>query len=288
MLFQMRFVVILFWVGMGIAPQFSSAETLHNLAKRYAGQNDVQKADTQFSRALKNAAPEQVAEVASDYAAFLMNRGDYHKAELILRQAQTQLPHDKELKKLLARCLILQEKVMEGLRYLKSMYSETEAREVVAAIYREQGNRDMLAAVEQKWGLKRTEPFRSEPLHITSTGIPTLPRREVIPIPSQVQTSPPVLVPVASISRRTTVVPEEPVVTPSPLSLAASFPKLALVPKSSPFPITPSSPETTLALENLDLVNPIKLPGPPEVVPSTEKYPPRPPVAPRPPMYSEK
>ena len=270
MFLGMRFVVVLVCVGVGITPYCSGRE------------------DT----------PERVARVLDD-ALFLMDKGELHKAELILRQALTQFPQDKELKQLFARCLILQEKVMEGLRCLKSIYSETEALKEIAAIYREQGNRDMLAAVEQKWGVKMAESPRSEPLHVASTLVPVLPGKEAVLIPSQVSATPPVLVPVVSLTRRTAVVSEGSVVPPfgsetfendvsiplpnsaSPLSLATSFPKPALVPKS-PHPL----PEAFSSWEKLTLVNPAKLPGLPEVIPSTERYPPRPAVAPRPPIYS--
>ena len=211
-----RIFVVLALVGIGVAPQFAAADSPsprkdlmsiirsyqspvakheertdgvsatpnHRLAKTYAEQNDVGKANTHFGLALQNATSKQVPAIAADYAAFLADSGDLQKSELILRQALTQVPQNEELTKMLARCLVLQDKTIEGLRYFKAIYSEAEAKAIIVEIYREQGNTDMLVAVERKWGAAGTarpeavrtepilmaakpEPVRSEPAHVT-------------------------------------------------------------------------------------------------------------------------
>jgi predicted negative regulator of RcsB-dependent stress response len=158
----------------------ASAASHHRLAKTYVDQNDIARANAYFSSALQNATVRQMPGIAVDYAALLMNTGDLRKAELILRQALSQSPNDEALIRMLARCLVQQEKVMEGLRYFRSIMSEAESRREVAAIYQEQGNADMLAVVEKRWGntgITRPETVREEPALIAAT-----PKPVVVPV----------------------------------------------------------------------------------------------------------
>ena len=133
----------------------STAAAYHRLAKSYADQNNGDKANTNFRHALQCAAPWQVANIAADYASFLSGTGNLCGAELILRQALTQSPNNTELVRMLARCLVQQEKVIEGRRHFLLIGTEAEASAEIAAICREQGNMDMLARVEQKWGIAK-------------------------------------------------------------------------------------------------------------------------------------
>ena len=135
----------------------SSAASYHRLARTYAEQNDTERAKTNFSLALQNAAPQQVVSIAADYAAFLTDNGDLRNAELMLKQALNQSPNDAELVKMLARCLVRQDRIVEGRRYFLSVGTEAEAGAEIAAIYRQQGNTEMLVAVEQKWGAARPD-----------------------------------------------------------------------------------------------------------------------------------
>jgi len=208
----------------------AASMSAHRLAKAYTEQNDVRKADTQFALALQNAPSKQVAAIAMDYATFLSDTGDLRKAELILRQALTQSPDNKELTRMLARCLVLQEKVIEGLRYFKTIYSDAEAKAEVAAIYREQGDSDTLAAVERRWGAATTkpesvkqgtvrpEPTNQEPVLVAvtpkpATLTPTLTPRQIAPpeliMSEQTATPPPRL-----IVKAETATPSKPSVVP--------------------------------------------------------------------------
>ena len=236
MLSHIRVIVVLVCVGIVIAPQFvwaysphsgkgrdffsffrsyqspvvkndvsasngASSASNHRMARMYVEQNDIAKANTHFGLALKNAAPNQVPAIAFDYASFLLDTGDLHRAELILRQALTQSPDNADIIRMLAQCLVKQDKMVEGLRYFKSIYSEAEARQEIAAIYRKQGNTDMLAAVERKWGAAnsapvRSAPLRPEPVLIASAPEPTMPKPAAsLPLPPQASpravTSPP-------------------------------------------------------------------------------------------------
>ena len=141
----------------------AAAVSHHRLARHFAERNDVERANANFSLALQHAAPRQVAGIAADYAAFLIDVGDLHRAELMLRQALSQSPNDREVIRMLARCLVRQNKMAEGLRHFRTIGTEAEARAEIAAIYREQGNTDMLAAVEQRWGSTELETTRPEP-----------------------------------------------------------------------------------------------------------------------------
>jgi len=144
----------------------AAAVSHHRLARTFAEQGDVTRANANFSLALQNAAPRQVAAIATDYAAFLKDVGDLHRAELMLRQALAQSPNDTEIVRMLARCLVRQDKMAEGLRHFRSIGSEAEARAEIMAIYREQGNTDMLAVAEQRWGSAMPETTRSEPVSL--------------------------------------------------------------------------------------------------------------------------
>jgi len=126
-------------------------------ARDYAERNDIDKACTHFGLALTNAMPGQIPGIAVEYAAFLSAHGDLHRAEIVLRQALLQKPEDRDITQMLAKCLVRQNKLVEGLRYFKSVYTLEEAQIEIAAIYREQGNTDMLAVVEKRWGQTGSE-----------------------------------------------------------------------------------------------------------------------------------
>jgi len=204
-----------FWVGMGIAPQHApaqapnpskdllsmlrsgkssaakndsvpnaaSAASYYRRAQTYAEQKDVNRANTNFSLALQNATPRQIASIAADYAAFLTDTGDLHRAELMLRQALAVSPGDTDITRMLARCLVRQDKMVEGLRYFKSIGTESEAKAEIAAIYLEQGNTDMLIAAERRWGAAspqeaRPSTVRPEPALVAAAPRPATVRPE--------------------------------------------------------------------------------------------------------------
>jgi tetratricopeptide (TPR) repeat protein len=253
MLFRICIITVVVCVGGGIVPQFSfadssnparellsafrsykspvvrneaethssSAVSQHRLARTYADQNDVAKANAHFGLALQNATPKQIPDIASDYAAFLLRTGDFRKAELILRQALTQSPQNEEFTRMLARCLVLQDKMTEGLRYLKSLGTEAEARAEIMAIYREQGNTDMLAAVEKKWRITesvRPEPTSSEPVLIATTPKPSV---ALPPVPT--------LVPKAATPPTLTISTTSNAMRTLPLASAVVAPKKSIV-----------------------------------------------------------
>jgi len=277
-------------IGVGIAPQFSlanspnlgrdllsifrpnhspvatnevpsntaAAMSHHRLARTFAAQNDVNRANANFSLALQNAAPRQVAAIATDYAAFLIGIGDLHRAELMLRQALSQSPNDTEVIRMLARCLVKQNKMAEGLRHFRSIGTEAEARAEIAAIYREQGNTEMLVAVEQRWGSTSPEAARPAPVLVAATSRP--PTAAASPEaatsePTRVAASPrPVTAPPLPGAVQTVAAPRE-VATVVVASVAPSLPRSESfnnrVPRSAPLPVararaaapTPAVPE---------------------------------------------
>jgi hypothetical protein len=257
------------------AADSATASSSHRLARMYAEQNDIHKANDYYGRALKNASPKLVPVIASDYAVFLLNIGDLHKADLILRQALTQSPHDVELTKMLARCLVRQDKMMEGLRVFKSVLTEAESREEIAAIYRNQGNIEMLAAVEKKWGPVgttsiRSAPIRSEPVLITSA-----PKPMTLPSVSYAQTIvPPSPAVIASTVRN---VPPSPITTPPRVvTLPAVLPKK----DDTVIAATPVLPPTMSKSEFFDTKVPIPVPNtPPQPMVAMTVLPKRAPVA---------
>ena len=178
MFLRIRLIIILVCVGIGVTPHFLWADSHLRLAKAYAEKNDVEKASHHFGLALNNAPPKQVASIASDYAAFLVETGNFHKAELILRQALTQSPHDEVVTRVLARCLVLQKKITEGRRYFRLVCSEAETREAIAAICREQGNADTLVTMEKKWGTAQPAPTL-----VAAVPKPAMPEKAAPPLP---------------------------------------------------------------------------------------------------------
>ena len=225
----------------------ASAAAAHRLAKTYAEQNDTRKANTQFTLALQNASLKQVTAIAIDYAAFLSETGDLRKAELILRQALAQSPDDKELIRMLARCLVLQEKMMEGLRYFKSIYSESEAKAEVAAIYREQGDTDTLAAVERKWGTSIAAPesvtqdsvlVAATPKAATLVSKPNAPPKPVTLMP-RLTTIPETMVPETAAALPATLITKSEVAAmPKPSAMPVLPPVLAAVVPNTAVPNT--------------------------------------------------
>ena len=157
----------------------TSAMSHQRLARMHAERQSFDKAHTHFGLALKYATPRQIPGIAADYAAFLVENNDLHRAELVLRQALAQAPHDSEIIRMLARCLVQQGKLMEGLRHFQSIGSEAEAQAEIAAIYREQGNLEMLAVIEKRWGATGSGPINITvtPNHVNSVvALPPIPR----------------------------------------------------------------------------------------------------------------
>ena len=270
----------------------ASAMSHQRVAKNYADQNDVSKANTHFGLALKNATPKQIPAIASDYATFLMNIGDLHKAELILRQGLAQSPNDEYLIRMLARCLVLQDKTFEGLRYFKSIYSEAEAKEIVASIYREQGNTEKLAAAERQWGtpgMSRQEIVHSAPVLIASTPKPSvqppatpvrvvtpLPHAEVVSaVPSTVRTLPPA--PSMARPKETMIAPPEEIAIIAAVPVVPPRSRSEFFDKKVPIPVPAASipisaPQPMVAMTRSPLsISTAPVPRLPAPTPATEK-----------------
>jgi hypothetical protein len=192
----------------------------------------------------------------------------------MLRQALTQSPHDDQLKKTLARCLVLQDKVIEGMRYYKSVGSEVEGKEEIMAIYREKGNSEMIAAVEKKWGEPKSEPARTEPVYSKPVYVAAIPQ-PVFPLvkvntPSPVVEEIPKPLPAPMLSAPTVIAQK--VIAQKPLTLKPAAPK--------PFvaSITPSEPLAKSELFDTKIPIPVPRSAPVTFAKNTPK-----PVAPVPP-----
>jgi len=241
-----------------------SAQSMRSLAKTHAEQKDSNKASTYFGHALKDAPPQQTPQIAADYAVFLLETGDLRKAELIIKQGLTQSPGDVELTRMLARCMVLQDRIIEGLRYFQSVSSDAEAKEAIAAIYREQGNTDMLAAVERKWGITGTPrpDVSSKPVLMAATPThsptsspmlspPVLPAKTTpSPAPALVTRSTPA---VPSVEQTVPAVPSDVAsATPTPTMPTPTTPPMGMSVLSSakipvPLPNVSSPPMTEIA-----------------------------------------
>ena len=285
------------------ASNAASALSYYRLAKTHAERNDAPKAHANFSLALQHAAPRQVADIAADYATFLISTGDLHKAELMVRQALTQSPNDTELVRMLAQCLVRQNKMAEGLRHFRSISTEAEARAEVAAIYREQGDIDSLVAVEQKWGgSARPEAVRpqmvispvvspevSRPAPVLIAAAPKPLTAPPLPIvPRAVQRS---LPPQTTVASSIEVAPKEVTViaVATPVSSALSKSEFFDTKVPIPVPKTAPTPQVMIATsprpmsEKPALTNPIRLTAAPSPSLSEVKSmtPPRPTIQPR-------
>jgi hypothetical protein len=206
----------------------------------------------------------------------------------MLRQALTQSPDDTEIIRMLARCLVRQDKMAEGLRHFRSIGTEAEARAEIAAIYRAQGNTDMLAAVEQRWGSAR--PDMARPATISTVVRPEPTRVAVAPRPT---TAPPL--PGAGAVRTSapaTAAPDEVAVVTAaavapPLSRSEFLDNRVPIPVPGPAPLLAARAGTSSASvpvaaqpvsERPVLANTVRLaPAPMSVVPEVEvKETPRP------------
>lgn len=325
---RVHFIAVFACIGLGMGvPQFSLANSPHSgndlfsafragkstaakneeisamycyrLAKTYAEQNDVDRANANFSLALQNAAPKQVAEIAADYAAFLMDTGDVRRAELLFRQTLSLSPDNTDIVRKLARCLVLQERTIEGLRYLKTIDTEAEARAEIAAIYREQGNTEMLIAVNRQWGAASPETVRPEAIRLEPALIAATPptpmaaprprlattaaepesaliaatQRPAVapPLPSAVRALP--SVPAAAVPRVNDVLGNAVAVIAATPAAPSLF-KSKLFDSKVPIPVPQAAPSPVAAQpalgkpEKLVLTNPIKLATAPKPIPS--------------------
>ena len=309
MFLRIRFPAVVVWASLGIVLSFLSASSpafgkdlfsalrsyknsapanagetnggtalsQHRLARSYADQNDKTKANTYFGLAFQNAAPSQFSAIAADYAAFLSGTGDLHRAELILKQAHAQSPNDIELTKMLARCLVQQSKMVEGLRYFQSVSTESEAKAEIAAIYREQGDTDMLAAVERKWGSAGTARpgGRPEPVLVAAKSTSALSPMLPPPVLPAKMVTPPVVSAVAPAAQPFSGTPLSSVKIPLPvpnpsLQPVATATNVLKPDSAAPVPRLPAPVPVALAarpaVENHTMVNPVKLASAPQAV----------------------
>ncbi|MDR0521588.1 MAG: tetratricopeptide repeat protein [Planctomycetaceae bacterium] len=236
----------------------------HRLAKIYAETGNSERAESHFGLALKSAVPRQIPGISADFADFLIQREELHRAENILRQALPHAPRNEHIVIRLARCLVLQEKIMEGLRYFKMIYSDTEAKRQVAMIYREQGDTDMLAAIGRKWETARIDDIvspagRSVPMLAAAPPVPAFKtppaapmapalREQVnLPFPKVQTTAPPLPIPIPQ-----PVFASQPVVRPPAANqTAASQTASVRYPKPAPQPAV---------IAGLSAPNPLNLP----------------------------
>jgi len=212
----------------------ATATSHHRLARMHVDRNDIEQAHHHFRLAINSATPRQVPDIAVDYAAFLSDNGDLHRAENMLRQALSKAPNDKAIIGMLARCLVLQGRVPEGLRHFRSIGSEAEAQAEIAAIFRSQGNTEMLAVAQRRWGPADVavpdavpDTVRSEPVLIAAAPAPPT------------AASPPVLLPAPPVAP---AAPARLPLTPPPTLPSASSAPLALVPPATLPPVSPAPP----------------------------------------------
>ncbi len=126
------------------------ASPYHRLALISWKQGNVDNTDIYFRYAINYALSGNLLIIAGDYSQFLMAKGDYTKAETILRNALIGDPENKRLLFHLGRCVALQKKHQESLRYLVPAVGKDRAYQELAAIYRHQGDVALAEVAEQK------------------------------------------------------------------------------------------------------------------------------------------
>ncbi len=126
------------------------ASPYHRLALIAWKDGNVTDADIYFRYAINYALGGNLLIVGGDYAQFLMAKGDYAKAEIILRNALINDPENKRLLLYLGRCVALQKKHQESLRYLISAVGKAQAYQELAQVYRQQGDLGLARVAEEK------------------------------------------------------------------------------------------------------------------------------------------
>ena len=126
------------------------AAPYHRLALIAWKEGNVADTEIYFRYALNYALGGNLLIIGSDYAQFLMAKGDYPKAEIILRNTLINDPENKRLLLFLGRCVALQKKHQESLRYLDASVGRAQAYQELAAIYRQQGDFELARVAEEK------------------------------------------------------------------------------------------------------------------------------------------
>ena len=126
------------------------AAPYHRLALISWKEGNVVDADIYFRYALNYALGGNLLIIGGDYAQFLAAKGDYTRAEIILRNALIYDPENARLLLYLGRCVALQKKHQESLRYLVKAVGRARAYEELAAVYRQQGDFELARVAEDK------------------------------------------------------------------------------------------------------------------------------------------
>jgi len=126
------------------------AAPYHRLALISWKDGNVPDTGIYFRYALNYALGGNLLIIGGDYAQFLMAKGDYAKAEVILRNALINDPENKRLLLYLGRCVALQKKHQESLRYLVAAVGRAQAYEELAAVYRQQGEFELARVAAEK------------------------------------------------------------------------------------------------------------------------------------------
>jgi len=126
------------------------ATPYHRLAMISWKEGSTNDAGIYFRHALNYALGGNLLIIGGDYAQFLMVRGDYARAEVVLRNALLNDPENKRLLFFLGRCVALQKKHQESLRYLDASVGRAQAYQELAAIYRQQGEFELARVAEER------------------------------------------------------------------------------------------------------------------------------------------
>lgn len=100
-------------------------------------------ADRYFRESIQHAVGRNQATVSEIYARFCLEQGHYEQAEIILRNALINHPKNTRIREELARSLVFQERPIESLRHLKTIYDTDRAYEILAEMYRQNQDDEM-------------------------------------------------------------------------------------------------------------------------------------------------
>ena len=126
------------------------AAPYHRLALISWKGGNIADAEIYFRYALNYALGGNLLIIGGDFSQFLMMKGEYAKAEIILRNALINDPENKRLLLYLGRCVAVQRKHQESLRYLVASVGRARAYQELAAVYRQQGDFELARVAEEK------------------------------------------------------------------------------------------------------------------------------------------
>jgi hypothetical protein len=122
----------------------------YRLAMIYWEQNNGTAADEEFRNSLNSAKGKNVVPIAVDFVTFLLEQGNAYQAEIICNNVLSRVPNEPQLLRLLAQCHVWQGKIIQAMRYYRSIGDTELGYQEIALLLRSMGDIDSALAMESK------------------------------------------------------------------------------------------------------------------------------------------